>query len=179
VTAPGAGALVDAPAVAGRPPLANDLLPVGSRAPSFALRTPTGRRVALEDFRGKAVLLEFFAIWCPHCAAQAPHLDKLARSLPQARYAFVSIDANGADAASVLAYHVYFGFPFPVLLDPGDGDPATFPRHGSPGPVTRAYRVGYFPTFYVLDPGGRITWRSDGEQPTALLRRELRRAAGT
>ncbi len=45
--------------------------------------------------------------------------------------------------------------------------------------MSRAYRLGYFPTFYVIDPTGRITWRSDGEQPDALLRRELRRAAGT
>ena len=48
---------------------------------------------------------------------------------------------------------------------------------GAPGPVTSAYRVQGFPTFYVLDPHGRIVWRSDGEQPNAALRQELTHAA--
>ena len=54
----------------------------------------------------------------------------------------------------------------------------TFPDHGTRGPVSKAYGVGYFPTFYVIDPQGRITWRGDGEQPDALLRQQLERAAG-
>ena len=45
------------------------------------------------------------------------------------------------------------------------------------GTVSASYRVRIFPTFYVLDPRGRIAWRSDGEQPDALLRRELLEAA--
>jgi hypothetical protein len=43
--------------------------------------------------------------------------------------------------------------------------------------VTTQYRVQAFPTFYVVDPRGGISWRSDGEQPNALLERELRKAA--
>jgi hypothetical protein len=43
--------------------------------------------------------------------------------------------------------------------------------------VTTRYQVGSYPTFYVVDPHGRITWRSDGEQPDAKLRLELQRAA--
>jgi hypothetical protein len=43
--------------------------------------------------------------------------------------------------------------------------------------VTGRYRVTVFPTFYVLDPRGRVAWRSAGEQTLALLARELRRAA--
>jgi hypothetical protein len=43
--------------------------------------------------------------------------------------------------------------------------------------VTTRYRVELYPTFYVIDPAGWIVWRSDGEQPDALLRLELARAA--
>jgi peroxiredoxin len=178
--APGAGSIESAPASDAREPLSDDLLRVGSVAPDFTLRTPTGTRVALADLRGKAVLLEFFSTWCPHCAAEAPHLRTLYESLPPSKFAFVAVDASGADAASVFAYHVYFGLPFPAVLDPDpDADPVTFPEHGTTGPVSRAYKVGFLPTFYVLDPRGRITWRSDGEQPNALLRRELERAAAS
>jgi thiol-disulfide isomerase/thioredoxin len=176
-TAPGAGELQDQPASAARPPSNPDLLPVGSQAPPFTLETATGRKVRLADYRGKAVLLEFFATWCPHCAAQTPYLRELAKSLDPKRFAFLSVNADGEDAASVFAYELYFGLPFPALLDPSS-DPGSFSSPGSAGPVSRAYEVGYFPTFYVLDPTGKITWRSDGEQPTELLRQELRRAAG-
>jgi peroxiredoxin len=180
ISTPGAGSIETAPASDAQGPANDALLAVGSNAPDFTLRTPTGRRVALRALRGKAVLLEFFATWCPHCVAEAPHLRALYESLPRSKYAFVSIDSAGADAASVFAYHVYFGLPFPAVLDPEpDAEPATFPEHGTTGPVSRAYRVEYLPTFYVLDGRGRITWRSDGEQPNALLRRELVRAAGT
>jgi thiol-disulfide isomerase/thioredoxin len=175
-TGPGAGDLVTAPASNARPSSNDDLLPVGSQAPAFALRTPTGARVRLADFRGKTTLIEFFATWCPHCSAEAPHLRRLALSLPRSRYAFVSIDASSGDAPSVLAYDVYFRLPFPALLDPG-AEAGSFNEPESPGPVSASYGVKAYPTFYVLDAEGRITWRSDGEQPIALLRRELLRAA--
>jgi thiol-disulfide isomerase/thioredoxin len=155
-----------------------DLLPVGSAAPAFALKTPAGKAVALERLRGKAVLLEFFASWCPHCAAEAPHLRRLALSLPRRKVAFVSVNADSEDGPSVFAYHVWFGLPFPAALDPGDRK-VTWPDHGPIGPVSSRYRVKQFPTFYVIAPDGRIAWRSAGEQPDAILRRELERAAST
>src|SRR5208337_630761 len=47
------------------------VLSVGAAAPDFTLRTATGQVVHLSDYRGKTVLLEFFATWCPHCQAEA------------------------------------------------------------------------------------------------------------
>jgi thiol-disulfide isomerase/thioredoxin len=178
-TGPGIGTIEDAPAAAATAASNGQLLPVGSLAPAFTLKTPAGQTVRLGDFRGKAVLLELFATWCPHCDAEAPHLRKLAETLPKSKVAFVAVDGNGEDAPTVFAYHVHYGLPFPALLDPVPGaTPARFPNHGTSGPVSRAYRLAYFPTFYVIDPKGRIAWRSDGEQPDALLRQELLRAAG-
>jgi peroxiredoxin len=175
-TEPGVGQVEGTPASASAPPSNPDLLPVGSRAPAFSLRTPQGAKVSLESMRGKAVLLEFFATWCPHCNAEAPHLRQLAASLPDRRYAIVGINADGEDAASVFAYHRYFGLAFPALLDPSLR-PGSFHQPGAPGGVSTRYRVGGYPTFYVIDPQGRITWRSDNEQPDASLRLELARAA--
>jgi peroxiredoxin len=174
----GTGTIEDEPAAAGHPAGGTDLLPVGSKAPPFTLKTPAGKKVSLADYRGKTVLLEFFATWCPHCAAEAPHLRRLAEQLPASKYALVSVDGSNADAKSVFAYHVYFGLPYPALVDPDPTKPAvTFPDHGTRGTVSKAYGVGYFPTFYVVDPKGMVSWRSDGEQPDALLRQELQRAA--
>jgi cytochrome c biogenesis protein CcmG/thiol:disulfide interchange protein DsbE len=132
--------------------------------------------VSLSRLRSTVVLLEFFATWCPHCQAEAPHLRELQQALPAGTYRFVGINADGESAGSVFAYHRYFGLHFPALLDPGPAQ-GSFTAPGPPGPVTRAYRVRYYPTFYVVDRSGRIVWRSDGEQPDALLRHELERAA--
>jgi peroxiredoxin len=171
----GSSGVEDDPASAAPTP-GSGLLPVGMAAPDFALRTPTGDRVGLRGLRGKAVLLEFFATWCPHCAGEAPHLRRLYASFSRSKVAFVSVNADSEDAPSVFAYHVYFGLPFPALLDPG-GRTVTWPAHGPIGPISARYRVTRYPTFYLLDPRGRIVWRSNGEQPDALLRQQLGRAS--
>lgn len=152
------------------------LLPVGAVAPEFSLKGPTGETVRLSDYRGKAVLLEFFATWCPHCQAEAPHLVRIHANLDPERFAIISINGNSEDAASVHAYDRYYGIPFPTLLDPG-GTPGSYYQAGGAGVVSRAYRIAEFPTFYVIDPDGRITWSGDSEQPNAKLIQELERAA--
>jgi thiol-disulfide isomerase/thioredoxin len=171
-SAPGSGLIEGRLAVADVPS-ARALLPPGTRAPGFSLRTPTGARVSLDAQRGRAVLLEFFATWCPHCNAEAPHLELLARSLPASR--LLAVDADGETAPSVLAFHIYYGLDFPALLDPSRR-PGSFHAPGAGGRVSTAYRVHAYPTFYVVDPSGRVAWAAVGEQPDSLLRAELVRA---
>ncbi len=154
------------------------LLPVGSAAPDFTLLTPEGSSVRLSSYRGKTVLLEIFATWCPHCQAEAPHLLALFKSLPAGRFAFLSLNGDSEDAASVHAYDRYFGLPWPSLLDPGS--PAgSFSQQGGIGPVSRAYGLSLFPTFYIIDARGKIAWRADREQPDSLLTKKLLDVAGS
>jgi len=177
-TVPGVGQIEDKPASSAPGSTNTALLAPGAQAPDFTLKTPTGKTVSSSDLRGKAALIEFFASWCPHCAAEAPHLAALAKSMPADKYAFVAVNADNESAPSVFAYHVYYNLPFPALLDPTPGtDPVDFPTHGPLGPTAQAYKVAYYPTFYILDPKGRVSWSGDGEQPDALLKRELERAA--
>jgi peroxiredoxin len=176
-TEPGAGEIEGKPASDAPATTSTELLPVGRRAPGFTLRTPQGQAVSLADQRGKAVLLEFFTTWCPHCNAEAPHLRRLGTSLGTRRYAFLTVNADSEGAPSVFAFHRYYGLPYPALLDPG-GAPGSFDGQGGSGRVTSEYGVEAYPTFYVLSPTGRVVWRGDGEQPDALLRAELVRAAG-
>jgi peroxiredoxin len=153
------------------------VLPVGTAAPDFVLATATGERVKLSDFRGKTVLLEFFATWCPHCQAEAAHLQRLHAALPASDFAFLSVNADSEDAPSLYAFDRFFHVPWPTLLDPGT--PAgSYVRAGGAGPVTRAYGVGLYPTFYIIDAKGRVAWRNDREQPDLLLSQKLHDAAG-
>jgi thiol-disulfide isomerase/thioredoxin len=171
------GGRIESQPVGGITPAAvSGLLAPGTTAPSFNLRTPEGAKVSLASLRGKTVLLELFATWCPHCAAEAPHLKTLYGKLSPKRFALVAVNADGEDPASVLAYHIYFGLPFPALLDPS-ATPGSFSHPGSPGPVSKAYKLKAYPTFYVIDRRGKIAWSAVGEQPDALLLAELRNAS--
>jgi peroxiredoxin len=171
-TEPGVGQVEGRPASAASPPANPNLLPVGSVAPGFTLRTPQGKKVSLGSYRGRTVLLEFFATWCPHCNAEEPHLTTLARSLEKRGVRLLAVNADGETAPSVFAFHRYYGIQYPALVDPG-ASPGSFNAPGSAGTVSTAYRVESFPTFYVIRPNGKIAWRSDGEQPDALLRSVL------
>jgi peroxiredoxin len=171
-TEPGTGEAEDEPASAAQPPYNQNLLADGTTAPGFTLSTPQGKEVSLSSYRGKTVLLEFFATWCPHCNAEAPHLRKLDASLPASKYAFVSVNADGETAPSVFAFHRYYGLQYPALVDPSS-QPGSFHQQGKAGTVTSKYRVVAYPTFYVIDPSGKITFATDGEQPDAFLREQL------
>jgi thiol-disulfide isomerase/thioredoxin len=177
-TAPNVGVVENLPADTTLLPGSPSLLPGGTKAPDFSLHTSTGELVRLSDFRGRTVLLEFFATWCPHCQAEVPHLMQLFSALPRDRFAFVSVNADSEDAASIYAFHRYFGIPWPTLLDPG-ARAGSFSRGGSAGPVTEAFGVALYPTFYIIDAKGRVAWRGDREKPDALLLQELTHASGT
>ena len=126
-TEPGVGQMEGEPASAAQGPSTSDLLKPGTVAPPFTLKTPQGETVSLSDYKGKAVLLELFATWCPHCQAEAPHLARLAAQLKPHGVQFVSINADSENAASVFAFHRYFGLPYPALVDPGQPDRLVHP----------------------------------------------------
>jgi thiol-disulfide isomerase/thioredoxin len=67
--------------IASRPALAGDA-PAPSPAPSFSVRSLDGRTLKLTDYRGKPVVLDFWATWCKPCRASMPHLSDM-----QERYA--------------------------------------------------------------------------------------------
>ena len=123
------------------PPSNPNLLPVGSKAPAFTLKTPTGQTVSLSDYRGKATLLEFFATWCPHCDAEAPHVSKLFASLPRGKYALVSVNADGETAAERLRLPPLLRAQLPGAARPEHPARAASQSPGAAGQVTTAYQV--------------------------------------
>jgi thiol-disulfide isomerase/thioredoxin len=153
------------------------LLPVGAAAPDFSLSTATGQSVSLSGYKGKTILLEFFATWCPHCQAEVRHLVKIHGSLPPDRFAFLSVNADSEDPASLYAFDRFFQIPWPTLLDPGSPR-GSYKQAGGAGPVTRAYGVALYPTFYVIDARGKVAWRNDREQPDLLIAQKLQDASG-
>ena len=165
----------------GRPrsPRARICSPVGSKAPRVHAEDAGGQTVSLADCAARRCCSSSSRPGARTARPRRRTSRALAPKLPAAAVRRSSRStADGEDAASVFAYHVYFGLPFPALLDPEPDSPGTSPTTARAGRCRRPTSVGYYPTFYVIDPHGRIAWRGDGEQPDALLRQRARARRG-
>ena len=152
-------------------------LKAGTVAPDFSLPAEQGGTYTLSQFRGKVVLLEFFAPWCPHCRAEAPTLHQLAAAsgsdvqllaVSASPYGFnyeATGDTTPITMHDIKLYVDQFGVNYPALFD-----------------VTlnagNAYGVLGYPQFYVVDRNGVITWSSglSGEETYGSLQAQIQKA---
>jgi cytochrome c biogenesis protein CcmG, thiol:disulfide interchange protein DsbE len=115
---------------------------VGSTAPPLVLADLGGRDVSLASLRGKAVVLNFWATWCPPCKEELPAFAEAWRASRGRCLEIVGVteESTREDAiAEVQRMEV----PFPILLDPD-------------GAVARAFGVTGYPRTYLIDAEGRI-----------------------
>ena len=113
---------------------------VGAPAPDFALKDLEGRTVRLSELRGKPVLLNFWATWCPPCEMEMPDLEKAYRKYQGEGVAFLGID-YGESGDTVRKYVREHGYSWSFLLDPDMQ-------------AVRSYRVFGVPTTYFVDREG-------------------------
>ena len=130
---------------------------VGKPAPAFSLPSLDGHMVSLADYRGKKVLLVYWASWCSPCKAEMPTLNRLYRGAAGTNFAFeilaVSVDEERAEAEKFAREN---GMTFPVLLDPGQ---KTVDR----------FHVESIPSMIVVDSAGTIIFGRSGFDPRAQL----------
>ena len=114
-----------------------------SEALDFTLPDLEGRPERLREFRGKLVLLNFWATWCTPCLHEMPSMERLYQTFKQTKFVLlaVSTDQQGAQAAGPFAQNLKLTFP--ILLD-------------SAAEVSRQYGVRGLPTSYLIDADGRI-----------------------
>ncbi len=87
-------------------------------APDFTLRDINGASVSLADFKGKVVVMSFWATWCGPCKEEMPHLQAMYNEKKDAGLVVLSISTDDARSASkVKPYIAKMGYNFPVLLD--------------------------------------------------------------
>jgi peroxiredoxin len=118
---------------------------IGAPAPDFSLTTIDGKTVSLDTFRGKTLVVNVWATWCPPCRQEMPDLISSAPKLMKSGVAFLGIDTT-EPAPIVRAYVAAKGVPYQQALDADKS-------------FSTAYDVQYFPTTYVIDPQGVLRAR--------------------
>jgi peroxiredoxin len=88
----------------------------GVRAPDFTLSSLDGRKVKLSDFRGKAVLLNFWATWCPPCKVEMPWFEDLQRQYAKDGLVVLGIAMDDSEPASIARFASELGVNYQVLL---------------------------------------------------------------
>jgi cytochrome c biogenesis protein CcmG/thiol:disulfide interchange protein DsbE len=122
-----------------------------------------GGKGSLASYRGRVVVLNFWASWCPGCQAEAPELERLQRELQ--RYRATVLGVTYEDIASdSLEFLRHYHITFPNLVD-GSGE---FGR--------TAYGTAELPESFLIDPSGRIVAVSRGEIEKPFVERALRLA---
>ncbi|MDO8525501.1 MAG: TlpA disulfide reductase family protein [Candidatus Omnitrophota bacterium] len=89
----------------------------GQTAPDFSLSGIDGQKVSLADFKGKAVILNFFASWCPPCRAEIPDFVELQKAYGDKGFTFIGVSLVSADESKEFAAKM--GINYPVLVDDG------------------------------------------------------------
>jgi peroxiredoxin len=114
---------------------------VGSLAPDFQLDTLSGDAVRLSDYRGKTVLLNFWATWCAPCRLEMPAIESRFEE-HKLDLMVLGIDFD-EPASDVQTFVQELGLTFTILLDPG-------------GEVQKLYRIRGYPSTYIVDSDGVV-----------------------
>jgi peroxiredoxin len=137
-------------------------LPVdaASAAPAFTLTDLNGKSVSLSDFKGKVVILDFWATWCPPCKREIPDFINLQKEYGARGLQVVGIALD--EPGKVQAFASQNGINYPVLL--GTDDIAW--KYGG---------IQGIPTTFVIDKTGKITAKFEGYRPRDVFESEIKK----
>jgi thiol-disulfide isomerase/thioredoxin len=142
------------------------------QAPQVSGVTLTGQQLSLSSYRGKVVVLNFWASWCSPCRSEAPVLAQLSRTYQAKGVQFIGVNIKDPGQANGAAYERSFGIKYPSLYDPA-------------GQVLLAFRdtvpPAAIPSTLVIDRTGHIAARVIGSVDYTNLKNEISglAAAGT
>jgi len=164
-------------AAAGDPQAALDPM-IGKAAPAFSLEDLSGRKVSLADYKGKAVLVNFWATWCGPCKIETPWLVELRNQYAPKGFEILGISAEGddlapsdkdgwaKDKAAIGKFVQEEHMPYPVLID---GDSLSKPYGG----------LDAMPTSFFLDRNGKIVAATMGITSKDDIESNIRKALGS
>jgi cytochrome c biogenesis protein CcmG/thiol:disulfide interchange protein DsbE len=133
----------------------------GNPAPSFTLQDLNGKQVSLSDFRGKVVVLDFWATWCPPCVKEIPHFIELYEQYKDKGFAMVGISVDREGVSVVKSFAGKHRINYPILMTDGQVDKAY-------GGITG------IPTTFVIDRAGNIRQKYVGYRDKAVFEADIK-----
>ena len=121
----------------------------GVPAPDFELASLDGRKVKLSDYRGKAVLLNFWATWCSPCKVEMPWFVDLQKKYGNDGLVVLGVAMDDSDTPKIAQVASEMGVNYPVLL----GTDKVSEQYGN---------VQFLPTTFYIDREGRIIGKGTG-----------------
>lgn len=129
----------------------------GDRAPSFAVRTLDGTVLSSDELRGRVVLVNFWATWCPPCRWEMPAFERVYRDKREHGFVLLGLSRDRGGEAEVREFLAERGITYPVAFAPDD--------------LVRAFGgVQALPTSILIDREGRIRQRVSGVFAEPTLR---------
>ncbi|MFB0519476.1 MAG: peroxiredoxin family protein [Acidobacteriota bacterium] len=132
-----------------------------SPAPDFALPDLEGKTVKLSDFKGKVIIIDFWATWCPPCVKEIPHFIELYEQYKENGFQMIGIAIQSGSATNVKQFVEEHGINYPILM--GNKE------------ITREYGgINAIPTTFVIDRQGRIVQKYIGYRDKEVFENQLK-----
>ena len=151
-------------------------------APPVELSRLNGETFRLADYRGKVVVLNFWATWCPPCRVELPQLAEIHRTYQERGVEVIGISMDEAGLEHVLEFSRTAEIPYPIALGafsemeklwaPLRGIP-TVEGFGTESPKAGTGSVQLLPTTFIIDQAGRIVTKHVGPREREQLVPEL------
>jgi thiol-disulfide isomerase/thioredoxin len=121
----------------------------GGDTPVLELKDLSGAIHRLEDYRGKVVLLNFWATWCAPCREEMPSIGRLKKQLDGRPFVVLAVNVDEPESR-INNFLAKLPLDFPTLLDPG-------------GRTAKAWKARILPATFLIGPSGRIHYAVTGE----------------
>lgn len=131
---------------------------IGDEAPDFTLRGLDGQQHSLVEYRGRAVLINFWGSYCPPCVREMPAIQKIHDEYKNRPFEVLGVNLDES-IITVRGFVGQFGVTFPILLDKNV--------------VRKQYGVTAYPTSFFVNPQGEITAVKEGEMTVDYIRLNL------
>lgn len=135
-------------------------LSVGKVAPNIEGDDSAGKKLKLSDYRGKVVVLDFWASWCGPCMALVPHARDLVKRYKDEPFAMVGVNSDNSEKEQK------------ECEEKNEMSWRSF-HDGREGPICDKWNISGIPTLYVLDPKGVIRYKSMGFPGEEVLAKKI------
>ena len=123
-----------------------DMLKPGTAAPDFTLKDINGKSVSLSDFKGRKVVLQFWASWCPDCRAEMPLIKSMQAQSDPSEIVFLAVSFDRSEDA----------FTSYVMKNELGGVQLYDPAGMRDSEIAKSYKITWIPSLYLIDGDGRV-----------------------